>query len=113
MNNSTLKIISLLFTEIVTILPNPFPHLGAVHILRNTLWGGRGLPNLLQYYIGALLKVYYNIADLVEIWKGLDHFQYFICFYVVLKVRSLSQIWRKKFANMRFEGGIQIIKMEI
>ena len=27
--------------------------LGAVHILRNTGWGGRGLPDLLQYYIGG------------------------------------------------------------
>ena len=26
--------------------------LGAVHILRNTIWGG-GLPDLLQYYIGG------------------------------------------------------------
>ena len=26
---------------------------GAVHILRNTLWGGGGLPHLLQYYIGG------------------------------------------------------------
>ena len=33
-----------------------------------------GLPNLLQYYIGGFLKVYYNITDLVGIWKGLDHF---------------------------------------
>ena len=24
--------------------------LGAVHILRNTGWGGRGVPDLLQYY---------------------------------------------------------------
>ena len=55
-----------------------------------------GLPNLLQYYIGGFFKVYYNITDLVGIWKGLDHFQYYICFYVGLKVRILSQIWRKK-----------------
>ena len=31
----------------------PFHILGAVHILRNTLWGGGGLPDLLQYYIGG------------------------------------------------------------
>ena len=48
--------------------------LGAVHILRNTGWGW-GLPNLLQYYIGGLFKVYGNITDLVGMWKGLDHFQ--------------------------------------
>ena len=40
-------------------------------------------------------------SDLVGIRKGLDHFHCNICFYVVLKVRILSQIW-KKFANMRF-----------
>ena len=34
--------------------------LGAVHILRNTLLGGGGLPDLLQYYIGGFFKVYYN-----------------------------------------------------
>ena len=39
--------------------------------------------------------MYYNITDLVGIWKGLDHFQYYICFFVVLKVRILSQIWKK------------------
>ena len=62
---------------------------------------GGGLPNLLQYYIGGFFKVYYNITDLVGILKGFDHFQYYICFYVVLKVRVLSQIW-KKIENMRF-----------
>ena len=34
------------------------------------------------YYVirdrGGVFKVYYNIADLVEVWKGLDHFQYYI-----------------------------------
>ena len=77
--------------------------LGAVHILRNTKWGGGlpdllqyyiggGLPNLLQYYIGGLFKVHYNITDLLGIWKGLeiDHFQYYICFYVEPKVHILS-----------------------
>ena len=54
-----------------------------------------GLPNLLQYYIGGFFKVYYNITDLVGILKGFDHFQYYICFYVVLKERILSQIWKK------------------
>ena len=34
--------------------------LGAVHILRNMLWGGRGLPDLLQYYIGGVSSIYYN-----------------------------------------------------
>ena len=34
--------------------------LGAVHILRNTGWGGRGVPDLLQYYIGGVFKVYFN-----------------------------------------------------
>ena len=55
--------------------------LGAVHILRNTGLGGRGLPdllqyyiggglpNLLQYYIGGVLKVYYNITVLNGKWK--------------------------------------------
>ena len=52
--------------------------LGAVHILRNTGWGGRGVPDLLQYYIGGVFKVYYNITDLVGIWKGSGHFQYYI-----------------------------------
>ena len=36
--------------------------LGAVHILRNTLWGGGGLPDLLQYYIGGISPIYYNIT---------------------------------------------------
>ena len=39
--------------------------LGAVHILRNTWWGGgrrRGLPDLLQYYIGGVSPIYYNIT---------------------------------------------------
>ena len=36
--------------------------LGAVHILRNTGWGGRGLPDLLQYYIGGVSPIYYNIT---------------------------------------------------
>ena len=40
--------------------------------------GGGGLPNLLQYYIGGFFKVYYNITDLVGLWKGLDHFQYYM-----------------------------------
>ena len=35
--------------------------LGAVHILRNTKWGG-GLPDLLQYYIGGVSRIYYNIT---------------------------------------------------
>ena len=37
--------------------------LGAVHILRNTWWGGGGFPDLLQYYIGGGLPnllQYYN-----------------------------------------------------
>ena len=49
--------------------------------------GGRGFPDLLQYYIGGspqfitilhggLLKAYDNIIDLVGIWKGLYHIQY-------------------------------------
>ena len=63
--------------------------------------GGRGVPDLLQYYIGGFFKVYYNITDLVGILKGFDHFQYYICFYVVLKVRILSQIW-KNLVSMRF-----------
>ena len=65
-----------------------------------------GLPNLLQYYNitqGGLFKVYYNITYLVGIWKGFDHFQYYICFYAVLRIGILSQIW-KIFANMRFQG---------
>ena len=47
---------------------------GAVHILRNTGWGG-GLPDLLQYYIGGLLKVYYNITVLKGKWKVIIPFQ--------------------------------------
>ena len=58
-----------------------------------------GLPNLLQFYKGGFFKVYYNITDLVGIWKGSGHFQYYIYFYVVLKVRIFSQIW-KTIANM-------------
>ena len=38
---------------------------GAVHILRNTKWGG-GLPDLLQYYIGGglpnLLQYYIGVG---------------------------------------------------
>ena len=36
--------------------------LGAVHKLRNTEWGGWGLPDLLQYYIGGVSPIYYNIT---------------------------------------------------
>ena len=61
--------------------------LGAVHILRNMLWGGGGLPyllqyyigggllNLLQYYIGAIVKIYYNITVLKGKWKVIILFQ--------------------------------------
>jgi len=61
--------------------------LGAVHILRNTLWGGGGLPdllqyyigggllNLLQYYIGGVVKIYYNITVLKGKWKVIILFQ--------------------------------------
>ena len=61
--------------------------LGAVHILRNTWWGGRGLPDLLQYYIGGgllnllqyyrggVFKIYYNITVLKGKWKVIILFQ--------------------------------------
>ena len=61
--------------------------LGAVHILRNTLWGGGGLPDLLQYYIGGgllnllqyyrggVFKIYYNITVLKGKWKVVILFQ--------------------------------------
>ena len=61
--------------------------LGAVHILRNTWWGGGGrpdllqyyiggvLPNLLQYYIGGVFKFYYNITVLKGKWKVIILFQ--------------------------------------
>ena len=67
-------------------VPSPSP-LGAVHILRNTLWGGGGLPdllqyyigggllNLLQYYIGGVVKIYYNITVLKGKWKVIFLFQ--------------------------------------
>ena len=45
------------------------------------------LPNIYftnLYSIGEFFQVYYNITDLAGIWKGLDLFQYLICFYVVL-----------------------------
>ena len=42
--------------------------LGAVHILRNTEWGGGGLPDLLQYYIWAGLpnSLHYYIGGSLE-----------------------------------------------
>ena len=61
--------------------------LGAVHILRNTFWGGGGLPDLLQYYIGGgllnslqyyrgwVFKIYYNITVLKGKWKVVILFQ--------------------------------------
>ena len=49
--------------------------LGAVHILRNTFWGGGGLPDLLQYYIGGVVKIYYNITVLKGKWKVIILFQ--------------------------------------
>ena len=49
--------------------------LGAVHILRNTLWGGGGLADLLQYYIGGVFKIYYNITVLKGKWKVIILFQ--------------------------------------
>ena len=70
-----------------TCVPHQSFELGAVHILRNTLWGGGGLPdllqyyiggglpNLLQYYIGGVLKVYYNITVLKGKWKVIILFQ--------------------------------------
>ena len=55
---------------------HPIPtHIGAVHILRNTLWGGGGLPDLLQYYIGGVVKIYYNITVLKGKWKVIILFQ--------------------------------------
>ena len=69
--------------------------------------GGRGLPNLLQYYIGGGLpnllqcytggffKVHYNITDLVGIWKGLDLFSITYVFMLCAKVRILSQNCKK------------------
>ena len=48
------------------------------------------------------LSIYYVIRDRGGgVFPGFNHFQYYISFYVVLKVRILSQIW-KNFANMRF-----------
>ena len=44
--------------------PKGCTSLGAVHILRNTEWEGGGLPDLLQYSIGGVFKVYYNITIL-------------------------------------------------
>ena len=43
--------------------------------------------SLIYYNITSefFIKVYYNIKDLVGIWKGFYNFQYYICFYVVLK----------------------------
>ena len=41
------------------------PWLGPVHILRNTWWGGGGLPNLLQYYIGGSSK----FITILQFWK--------------------------------------------
>ena len=49
-------------------------------------------------HLGGFFKVYYDITDLVGIWKGLDHLQYYICFYIVLKVRILSQIWKNYYS---------------
>ena len=43
--------------------------IGAVHILRNTGWGGGGLPDLLQYYIGRGLErllQYYSFERKME-----------------------------------------------
>ena len=94
---------------------------GAVHILRNTLWGGGGLPHLLQYYIGGgllnllqyyigggrqnLLQYYsferkmegYNPFSALNKLKGF----HFILFNADLCLRILSQI-RKNVANTRF-----------
>ena len=60
---------------------------------------GRGLPNLLKCYKGGFFKVYYNITDLVGIWKGLDHFQCYICFYVVLKETHFVSNFEKNCEN--------------
>ena len=49
--------------------------LGAVHILRNALWGGGGLPDLLQYYIGGVSPIYYNITVLKGKLKVIILFQ--------------------------------------
>ena len=57
--------------------------------------GGGVSPQFITILHRGLFKVYYNITDLVGLWKGFDHFQYYICFYVVLKGRILSQIWEK------------------
>ena len=70
--------------------------LGSVHILRNTGWKERGLPDLLQYFIGGVLQSllqYYRFGRNME---GLRPFSVLhIYFYVVLKVRIFSQIWKK------------------
>ena len=82
---------------------------GVAHILRNTLWGGGGLPDLLQYYIGGgllnLLQYYsferkmegYNPFSALNKLKGF----HFILFNVDLCLHVLSQI-RKNVANTRF-----------
>ena len=49
--------------------------------------------------------VYYNIADLVGLWKDLNQIQYYKCFYVQLKERILCQIWIK-IANTPFWGSM-------
>ena len=47
--------------------------LGAVHILRNTKWGG-GLPDLLQYYIGVGLESLLQYYSFVRKMEGYNPF---------------------------------------
>ena len=50
-----------------------FFFLGAVHILRNTEWGG-GLPDLLQYYIGVGLESLLQYYSFVRKMEGYNPF---------------------------------------
>ena len=83
--------------------------LGAVHILRNTGWGGRGLPDLLQYYIGGGLPnllQYYSFERKMESYNPFSALNklkvfHFILFNADLCLRVLSRI-RKNVANTRF-----------
>ena len=46
---------------------------------------GEGSSQFITILHRGFFKVYYNITDLLGMWKGINHFQYNICFYVVLK----------------------------
>ena len=60
--------IALAFMVTIIVGDNGFKGPSIYYVIRDG-GGRRGFPDLLQYYIGGVLKVYYNITVLKGKWK--------------------------------------------